>query len=478
MSFLALRKPLQIIIFLPCFFLLQLAQAQSVNMTTSVQTVKPKPQTSDLSPRLEFLVQSLNYSSESDIDRKSQGQAEFRLGFRKTGFFFADAQIIVGTFSSSHSTYGTMPEAYVAMGGNEKNYLAIGIKKQKLNFLDEYYHFGLYQSFLTTDFISYHDQGFAGLQAQVRAEFLGVRIGWQPYFFPNQTPQVREENGSLVSGNRWAKRPPTRFEFVGGQSNKIEYNIRDYEKKDVVSHQGYTLSLIAGPDNERPWVQASYAHKPLNEIPLTRETYAGIADFTGHVNLSPVVTYSDVRSLDINLDRGVLQTTLSYIEDQPMNNNAAADETLQSLQPIQIYGACISTKIETSGHRRLEVTLAAAHVQGGEIKDVTANGQESLFTFAAERTQFRDPITLGISTDVAFINSQPLLAKVRWTYDRKFKGSLISAEVNYETKSYVRLRAGFDLLGLESQPDPDAPSNFLSEHQANDRLFAGVGYVY
>ncbi len=432
---------------------------------------------SNVKPQLSVALTSINYSSSTAVDEKSQGQAEMVIGLKKTGLIFSEVEGVIGSFSGTKTAYGTIPEAYIAFGTQGENFFAVGIKKQKLSFIDQYYHIGLYQSYLTNDFISYRDQGFIGPQAQLHGDLFGVRAGFQKYFFPNQGPQVREENNSLVSGNRWAKRPPQSLELFG-RTNKINYEIREYRLTDIMSHEGETISIFAGPNADRPWVQMSYARKPLNDVPLSRETFAAVTTLIGHARVSPVVTYDEVRSIDFDFDQGLFKSTFSYLEDAPINTDPMPGETISSFQPLKIYGLYLSAQLDEVFSRRFEVSLAAAHVMGGEVNDKSADGEESLVNYSTSRTQFKDPITLGISADIAILKTLPLGAAVRWTYDRTFKGSLLSTEFNYATVSHINFRAGFDILGLESEPTPDSTENFLSQNQANDRLFAGVGYAF
>ncbi|MBC7421300.1 MAG: hypothetical protein H7328_11280 [Bdellovibrio sp.] len=463
-------------LFLACVFLLQPAVAQ--NFSTSIEKIQPAETKSSVQPKLSLELKSLNYAAGSVADDASQGQVELMLGLKKQGFLFADLELTVGSFSGSRSVYIPVPDAYLAVGSLKSNYLALGIKTQSFSFVDRYYHLGLYESYFTNDFIDYKEQGFAGIQLQVHQGYFGFKGGFQPVFLKNQGPEIHEQDGSIVSSNRWAKRPPKRFEFVQGQDKRIEYVIRAYDVEKIITNQGHTLSLFVGENVERPWLQVSYARHPLNEIPLTRETYGTINDFTGHVFLAPVVTYHEVKSADINLDGRLLKSTFSYLEDQPFNNEPFMDETLQVLNPLKVYAVYFALDLKDYISRNFLISLAAAEMRGGEIKDKMQGGKVSIFTFSANRTIFKSPVTLGFTGDSIFFGERPLITTVSWTYDREFKGSLLSAKLMHETWKKLYLQAGLDLLGTENELPADAPENFLSQNQANDRFYAGVKYVF
>jgi hypothetical protein len=296
-------------------------------------------------------------------------------------------------------------------------------------------------------------------------------------YLPNQEPQVREEGGSLVSSNRWAQRPPPQFQFAD-KNHPIEYVIRDYRISEIISNQGYSASAFLGEDPKRPLLQIAYANHPVNEIPLMRDTYGTAMDFVGHVNLSPVVTYHEVQSADVNFDFLNIQTTFSYMEDKVSNKTAAENEALQNLAPLQVYGMYVAADVSPWVKRQLIFSLAAAEMKGGEIKDLDSNGKESIFTFSTRRTQFKAPVTLGLATELAFIRSKPLKTQVRWTYDRTDKGSLLSTQLGYEVILNMNIHVGADLLGVEQNLPEDASSNFLDRNQANDRVYGGLQYVF
>lgn len=428
-------------------------------------------------PLLEIDFTSLAYSSVSEFDHSTQQKAELEFGLTKKGFIFSEVHLIAGSFSEKQSFYFAAPEFYIGIGDKNGNSVAAGRKIESYNFLDSYYNLGLYNSYFTNDFIDYKEQGLTGIHLQMYNGMAGAFVGWQPYYIPSQKPQVQEEDSRLTSTNRWAQRPPPQFQFAE-QNRPIQYLIRDYKISEIVNNQGQSAKLFLGRNPMRPLVQIAYAHHPLNEIPLSRDTYGSAIDFVGHVHLSPVVTYQEVKSADINFDYKNIQTSFSYAEDQVENKTVTQNETLQNMRPLKIYGFYAAADLQSLAQRELSVSLAMAEFEGGEIKDLTQDGKESIFTFSSLRTQFKSPTTLGVSGELFWIKSKPLRSEVRWTYDRTFKGSLLSAQLNYETIGNMNIRLGVDLIGVESQLPALAVPSFLDRNQANDRVFGGLHYAF
>lgn len=430
-----------------------------------------------IQPVLQLELDQVSYSSESPYDRQNQQSAELTLGHNQKGFVFSKSEFVLGATSERQSFYAAAPEIFVGLGDQARSFVATGRLKKNYSFVDSYYNLGLYNSYFTNDFIGYKEQGLTGIHAQAYNGIVGGFVGWHPLYLPNQEPQVQEENGNLVSSNRWAQRPPAQYQFAD-QNHPIEYVIRDYRLSEIVENQGHTASVFVGDDPQRPWLQLSYANHPVNEIPLTRDTYGSASDSVGHVHLSPVVTYHEVKSTDINFDFLNIQTSLSYVEDRVQNKVAAENEALQNLSPLQIYGVYIAANVGPWVQRQLILSIAAAEMKGGEIKDFDQNGKESIFSFSNRRMQFKAPVTLGLSTELLFIRSKPLKTQVRWTYDRTDKGSLVSAQAAYEVIPKMNIHMGADIVGVENTLPEDAPSNFLDRNQANDRIYGGLQYAF
>jgi hypothetical protein len=428
-------------------------------------------------PILKFDLRGLDYLSDNQVDSSFQQNIEAQIDLKKTGSFFAESRAIVGSFSETKSSYVAVPELYVGLQDSPSKFISLGRQIHTASFVDSYYHLGLYNSYFTNDLINFTEQGLTGLHLQIANQFFGLRVGVHPLYFPNQGPQVREENGSLVSSNRWAPRPPAQFKFAD-QVKNIEYVIRDYEVSEIISNPGQVATFFVGSDLQRPYLRVSYAHHPINDIPLTRDTYAGALDSVGHVALFPVVTYHEVKSVDVNLDAGLFKSTLSYVEDNPENKVADENETLQSLNPLKIYGLYLAADLTKFFRRQVRISLALADIYGGEIKDLMSNGEESAFTFSTQRTQYRKPVTLAVASELFFGKSKAITSEISWTYDQVFQGSLVSAQFKYPVLAQMSVNLGFDFLGVENELSGDTANNFLSKNQANDRVYGGLQYVF
>ena len=454
------------------------ATTSGVTLGTTLQnTSVEKINTDTPNLNLDVSLLGIDYLSTSEADSAFQQKAQVDLGYKNSiQFFDLGFSALAGSFSLPHSSFFALPEAFLVISSNKhKNFLALGRKIQNFSFLDQQLNTGLYNPYFSNDFINYKTQGLVGVHTGLQNSIFGINAGYYPYYLPNQGPQVYAENGEIRTSNRWAQRPPARFQF-GSQNKEIVYAIRDYDLKDIVNHSGYAVSTFLGFSDERPWMNASYSRKPISEIPLSRDTYGTAVNFSGQVKLSPVVTYSQTKSLDLNLDKSFFKSTLSYLEDQPENTVAVENETLQILEPLKIYGAWFSVDLSNWLGRSLISEVSYSEIYGGSIKDLLADGRPSLFTFSSQRTLFKKPLSFKIQTELFSIRNKPVVTSVKWTYDEFYKGSLLSGLVKYQALTKMNLNMGFDFLGVEDETANG--DHFLKSNQANSRVYGGLDYAF
>lgn len=428
--------------------------------------------------KLEASVNSFQYFSAAASENGSEHQAQFEIDLQKNDLLDYKFNGIAGTLATPKSSYVAIPEAYVGYSEiNANNFVAIGRKIQNLSYLDQQQNLGIVNPYFSNDGVEFRQQGLVGLHAGAQIDNVGFYAGYYPLYIPNQGPQVYADNGEIKTVNRWAKKPPKQFLF-SSQNHDIVYAIRDYKLGDVVNHDGYGASVYwANDEGKRPWMQFSYTRKPISEIPLSRDTFATADDFVGQVNLSPVVEYTRIQAVDVNLDIPLLKTTFSYLEDHPENKTAAENEALQFFEPLKIYGFSTAMDLGLLLEKTFVFELSYAEVSGGEIRDLNSDGSENIFTFSTQRTQFKKPFSVAIKSDLFFVDHKPVFTKLKWTYDRELKGSMLSGLASYEALKHLYVNAGFDILGVENETST-SENNFFQDNQSNDRIFAGLQYGF
>lgn len=453
--------------------------AVNAQSQTSVGTSIYSPRSSrstDFGAKLGLSLKQISYGSASAYDNGSLQQVETEITLSKKGTFFSNSNLILGTFSLENSFYFALPEAYGGYGSKE-NSVTAGRKIENYSISDSFFNFGLVHPTFSNDNINFKTNGLTGVAFHHHAGSFGFNVAYNPIFIPNQGPQVKIEDGQVNSTNRWATVPPDSVR-LGDENREIVYAIRDYEISDVVNNPGYMANVFFGENKERPLFMATYGRKPINEIALSRDTYADIATFRGNVILNPHVLYHQIYAADINVDSSNLKFTASFLGDQPENIQAQQMETMQTLSPLSIVSAGLSYDFEGATGRKMQLYVAAASITGGEIRDLNSSGQGGEINFASSRTLFRKPIKLGAKGDLFYIQNRPFSADVNFTYDQQLRGSLLSAAIRYAMTKSIHVSAAADVLGVQNESETSSESNFIYQNKANDRIMAGVDYVF
>ncbi len=450
------------------------AQSQA-SVGTSIYSPKSSRST-DFGAQLGLSLKQISYGSASAYDNGSLQQVETEITLSKQGTFFSNANLILGTFSLENSFYFALPEAYGGYGSKE-NSVSVGRKIENYSISDQFFNFGLVHPTFSNDNINFRANGLTGLSFHHHEGSFGFNVAYNPIFIPNQGPQVKVEDGQVNSTNRWATVPPEKVR-LGDENREIVYAVRDYKVTDVVNNPGYIANVFFGENKARPFLMATYGRKPINEIALSRDTFADIATFRGNVILNPHVLYHQIYAADVNLDSQNLKFTISYLGDQPENIQAQGLETMQTLSPLSIVSAYVGYDLNASLGRKMEVYIAASNITGGEIRDLNSSGQGGEINFASSRTLFKRPVKTGAKGELFYIQNRPFSADVNFTYDQQLKGSLLSAAINYAITKTVNLNASVDVLGVENESISSSENNFLQQNKANDRVMAGVDYVF
>ena len=460
------------------FALLMLASvsAHSETTGTSIAKNKSKKDFEALKTTIALEFKAISYAEVSTVDKNSQQQFQAALDVKKQGRFFTDSSLILGTFSEPGSMYYAFPQAFLGYGSEDAN-LAFGRKKENLSVADTVFNFGLLQSNFSNDNINFVEGGLTGLHAHYYTGKFGVNAAFMPIFIPNQGPQTKIEDGKVISTNRWASSPPTAFREGKAEKN-INYAIRDYNLVETISNSGFMLHGYFGENKSRPLISATYAKKPVNEIALSRDMYQDISTAEGFVYLTPVVLSHEVQAIDFNLDYENINTSLSYLADQPTNAVAKSPEALQNLSPLSIVSFYASLDLGEVLSRKLKIYTAIAAISGGEVRDLDSQGKEADDNITNSRTLYKKPLRFGVNGEAFLLRNSAIETDVAMTYDQELKGSLLSVVIKYAALKNLKVSLGADIIGTEGELPLSAKGNFLDQHKADDRFFAGVGYAF
>jgi len=457
------------------------ASAFTAPVSTSAVSVAATSDKQQTQTDIDFGLRYDSYFKASDSLPASEMSFQMQLNYHAQDTVQArKMQIIFGGYPKNNSTYLAAPEIYFQPEHQAGAATTVQVTYGRRIFfdsaIDREFNLGVVNPFLTQDRLQYTAQGLMGLHAEVIQKYWSLRLAYLPLYIPNQVPSVKEESGKIVTANRWGVRPPTQFAF-NNQNKAIVYSITDYKVQDIIFNDGVSATARLGNQKEMPYFLISYSRKPINEIGLTRETYANL-NIVGQVFLSPVVLYTKNLTADLRYETDQAKWFISYIQDNPENQTAPAYHSIQKLEGLHGWAVGGHFDMTNIFNWPVHFGLATAKLNGGEIQDINSDGTQNLFTFTKSRILFREPTVSSLS--FALNRAESVKTDLKWLYDQEQKGSILSMLLGVQPVKAFNIQLGVDILGTDADDSTSAQAGqeFLQQYQANDRVYGGMQYVF
>jgi hypothetical protein len=393
----------------------------------------------------------------------------------------------LGSHFSRKSTQFGLNEFYLTQFVTKKSihdeHLTVGRRLYDWSELDRHWNLGLWESRLYNDAIRTESQGLTGLFYYSRGDAGEVLFLTSPIFVPNQGPEIKEERGNLTADSRWYRTPSPQFELLG-KVNKIDYKLDIPDRMKLASKSGAAIHLKIGPQ-KGPFLKGSAGYKPVNELLFERRNFKRVDSLEVDVTVRPQTTYHLIYSADLGYKDDNTHLSISYLDENPEPVKAENDWAIQKLGAIKAYGLHGSLLLDPANNRYLrslwdsptELAVDYLKVEGGGIVDVRADGSKDALLLFDQRLQYYNSIRGRIKTQLGRLFRRPLGLSLSYLYDFDQSGSLMQTELKYDvTKSWV-LILGADFLGVDDEAKAKATS-FLNQNRANDRYYAGMGYVF
>lgn len=350
----------------------------------------------------------------------------------------------------------------------------VGRKKIDWSVLDTYWKTSLWQPKYAIDYLRPEDQGLTGAFFEYkRSDFQFVALT-TPIFIPNMGVDVREEGGELKSDSRWFRTPSNKYDF-NGKIKTITYDITVPETRALISRPGVGFNMLIGDRSKGFWANQSAGYKPNNALLLKREGYAEAAENNVKVVVSPDVTYHSILSVDVGYSFENVKVITSYIEDTPKEKIPVDEWVVQSMSPMKGYSLMLENNIEYSLIRDLKIQLGYLKIDGGTIADINARGERDSFTLFDERFFFYNSMLFKTEGKLFKLFNRDFTTKISYLRDFDQNGSLVNTEFQFFPTRRWAVLFGGDFISVDKEDDSSA---FLNQNRANDRIYAGVNYVF
>ncbi|MBL7545893.1 MAG: transposase [Bdellovibrionaceae bacterium] len=423
-------------------------------------------------------LESMDYFTTLPDAEKYNRQQYFSARFGLTGLspdgragYGADLQ--AGKYNFGASNY-SIQEIFLFYRLESFFKVVLGRKKVEWSALDSYWKTSLWQPKYAIDYLRPEEQGLMGAFFEYKRSDFQFLALTTPIFIPNMGIDVREEGGTLKSDSRWFRVPSNKYDF-NGRIKTITYDLSMPETRNLISRPGVGFNLLLGDRSRGFWANQSAGYKPVNDLILKREGYAAAAEKSVKVVVSPDVTYHSVLSLDVGYSFENFKVISSYIEDNPKEKIPVDEWVIQSLGAMKGYSLMVENNLESSLIRDLKIQLGYLRIYGGGISDINARSEKDSFTLFDERFYFYNSMLFKTEGKLFKLFNRDFTTKFSYLRDFSQKGSLVNTEFQFYPFQSWAILVGGDFISVDVEDDA---SSFLNQNRANDRIYAGVNYVF
>ncbi len=418
----------------------------------------------------------------SKLDQSLSASAHLKVGIDK-----GISRSLLDFTGEKYIDWGTsefsVREFYTSIVLNdEKTQGSLGRKIEFWSQGDADWHLDLWQPNQTFDGLRPDQQGLTGLFFRHRQEQIEVLAYGSPIFIPTMGPEIKNDDGNLSAESRWYRSPSSTFMLFNKQ-RRIVYKLNMPDLEELVRKPGAGARVvIGGRTSEGPWAAAGYAYKPMNKLLVKYDkklTSSEEGEDTGSAPLYPVVGYHSLFSADLGYKFARSMLSVSYLTDQPQEVEQASDDPniIQRASPARAYTAHADTEVDVGVlNNPLGLSVSYLRVDGGDYGDYDAQNHYQGAVFK-QRFQFTHAaqVQAEVRTD---IRNKKLVSRLKYLREFDQRGLITSGEVTYFPVSSMGLTVGADVLGVDKGDSTNTEEGFLNEFRANDRVYAGLSYVF
>lgn len=352
----------------------------------------------------------------------------------------------------------------------------LGRIRQDWSLLDSHWNLGLWQPLVRWDAARPVEQGLTGFFFEANQSYFRSVLMVSNVFLPDQQASYSEENGHIVSSNRWF-RAPTREALLQNSVADVYYEVVEPNPNDVVFRNSYAGMLEVGDRDGGVFVKGSYTDKPANQFHLAIDT-EGIFDYS-NLNFTtpiyPVVVRHRLLSLEAGYrwaDASIILSTNRETYEKP---DVPAEWQQTPLQDATYNGIVLSNTLRFLGFKR--TNLSFSYIRRNPVEDPAKStlikGEVEAST---QRFQFDEMSGVQFSTNLLRTFRQELDMNIKYVYSIVDAGEWLQAGLEYRYERQWSFGVSGDVFGVD--PDALASSSFISKYRGNDRIMGSLSYVF
>ena len=154
-------------------------------------------------------------------------------------------------------------------------------------------------------------------------------------------------------------------------------------------------------------------------------------------------------------------------------DSTPSDMTTQEIVPSLAMSSTVDFRIAGSAMRPTRMDVSYLRQWGGNAGDQGPDASGGAASNFEARYPFQSALAMGLRSELL----EKVSASTRLIYDIGHQGTIWSTEIRYQPRRNWMLGLGADLLTSAQTDDPD-DTDLIGRYNANDRVHAGVTYVF
>jgi hypothetical protein len=373
--------------------------------------------------------------------------------------------------NEKRTPYVAVPELYLESRYDSPFFFNVGRKKRTWSRMDEQWNLGLWQALARWDYFKPESQGLIGAGAGMRTRDLGFEVFASPFFVPDQGPQFEVVDGRFESDNRWFWRPQTEI-GIFEENSGIRYKLMRPPEQRVFNQPSFAGRFWAGRYQETPWLSLAYAYKPVNQFHLALDPNYELDTSEVGVAIYPEVVHHHIATFETGLGNQAVDGWLSFTREWPERPEHPDSFLQSSLEDNFWASASLSHSLGLGDFK-----VVWSYMKRWSLHE---ENHENLVGTQVESSYGRFPIDEAASLSwvgtLARIKNRRLRWKTQYWYSIPEQGAWLSSGLDFQATESLLWTLQADVIGTNLEDDDTR--GLVSRYRSNDRVLAGVNYVF
>ncbi|MGZ3698999.1 MAG: hypothetical protein ACXWP5_12775 [Bdellovibrionota bacterium] len=372
--------------------------------------------------------------------------------------------------------YAELPEAWIGSSALAEPAFQFRFGRELIqwNRLDEQWRLGIWQPRFRWDFVSPMQTGLIGAYVHINTRYFQATAFGTPFFVPERGDTTSISNGAVSSPSMWMAALPNAYP-MGGVLTPAHYDVAMPSLMSVIFNPGASIQLRGG-EAKGPYASVGYAFKPINQMLTSVDVHLDVTTMPNNLNLMihPRFLFHHLASGELGYEGRNWGAAVSVLYERPVEDTPDPNWISQQITESIALSPSVYWKINPALGFAPRLDLAYLRQWGGNAATfVPSNLPVGQVPFE-NRYPYQNAVLLGAQSELPLGFS----ISTRTLYDISHDGLIFSGEARYTLFKHWVFSIGGDVLVSGAFTGVPGSGDFIANFQDNDRVHAGVRYVF